>query len=188
MGVYQPSKRGGVRAAPASGVRATVRELGQQAALVAQAPSGARQPSPAAVLALQQSIGNRAVQRLLARQPQRAGSAAPVQRLVANVGKLPLAKLDWITLKTIGVALELGGEGQQIAEWAEADWGKVKPNEPIYLVGHGSAGKLGALGDLKELGAMLAARLPKDYAGEIISLSCRAGQREKATSPLASRS
>jgi len=102
-----------------------------------------------------------------------------VQRMVANVGKRTLDKLnkDWASLSTLSFALQESGDGQIVEEWAAAPYDKIGKSERLYLLGHGSKGKVGSLagGDLIQFAKTLKARLPKGYSGDIVSLNCHSG-------------
>jgi hypothetical protein len=109
-------------------------------------------------------------------------SSAPVQRLIVNVGdetlKAELAKpTGWIIASDIDVALQKGGEDQDIVELSELAGAQFEGEEDIYLVGHGAPGLLGS-----ELPVRVARELnkivPREYKGSITSLSCSAGVGE----------
>lgn len=111
------------------------------------------------------------------------GTGEPaIQRMIANVGKKDLAGMDdWTTLSTLAFALMEGGGEQEIAEWETADFSSIGKGERLYLLGHGSAGKVGSLsGDqIRLLAAKLKKELPEGYSGDIVSLSCHAGRAPK---------
>lgn len=102
-----------------------------------------------------------------------------IQRMIVNVGRKKLDELDWVTLSTIGFALDESGEGQEIVNREDADFSKIGLNERIYLVGHGTG--VQTVGALKEdqiniLGRKLKEELPELYRGDIVAMNCRAGQ------------
>ena len=101
------------------------------------------------------------------------------QRMVVNIGRKNLAELDWVTLSTIGFALDESGFEQMIVNLPKADFSKVGLTERIYLVGHGTG--VQTVGNLKEdainqLGLQLKKSLPEHYMGDIVAMNCRAGQ------------
>ncbi|WP_028885348.1 hypothetical protein [Teredinibacter turnerae] len=110
----------------------------------------------------------------------RSVASAPMQRLIISVGGRTLSEdttrdVGWITASTLQVALDHGGQGQDIIEYAELNgYSKIKADENIYFVGHGSKGKIGTR-DPAELARATGLILPEDYQGSIISLNCSSG-------------
>lgn len=110
----------------------------------------------------------------------RSVASAPMQRLIISVGGRTLSEdttrdVGWITASTLQVALDHGGQGQDIIEYAELNgYSKIKADENIYFVGHGSKGYIGTR-DPAELARATGLILPEDYQGSIISLNCSSG-------------
>ena len=108
-----------------------------------------------------------------------------IQRLVINTGKPELPKEfikdnGWIVASDLDLAFQEGGYTQRVEELNQVDTKqKVGKSENIYLEGHGSAGKLGAV-----LPGVVATELnkiiPGDYTGKIRSHSCSAGVGTKS--------
>ncbi len=119
-----------------------------------------------------------------------AGNA--VQRVIINTGRENLTTelskdTGWIIASDIQVALEQGGEDQQIFELNNVPGNfKVEPGENIYLVGHGSAGKIGHKLP-KDVAPELNRILPDNYTGIVRTLNCSsaAGGGESAVARLA---
>lgn len=105
---------------------------------------------------------------------------SPIQRLIVGVEDISLEeeyKKDsgWIGAKTMGVALFRAGEEQDVIEFHElAGYKKLKKNENIYFVGHGSKNKWSDK-DPNAVAEATGLMLPDGYTGNIVSLSCQSG-------------
>ena len=108
------------------------------------------------------------------------GDNNTIQRLIVNAGKdtlLDEAKKPsgWITLSTLDVGITLD-TSKKIAELDEVDGlGKIGKSENIFIVGHGSEGKM-AHTEPNVLAAELKKVLPTGWAGMVIGLTCNAGK------------
>ncbi len=107
--------------------------------------------------------------------------ARPVaQRLIVNAGKDRLMNeavkpSGWITLKTLQVGLLMDAAGGPVLEMDQlAAHDRIGAEEDVFIVGHGSAGKV-ADADPKVLARGLRAVLPPAWEGAVIGLTCNAG-------------
>ncbi|HEY6896804.1 MAG TPA: DUF4157 domain-containing protein [Rhodocyclaceae bacterium] len=115
-----------------------------------------------------------------AEAPASVNASPVVQRLIVNAGHSRLmdeaAKPSgWITLKTLDVGLHMDAAGGPVLEMDQLD--SISPigdSEHVFIVGHGSAGKVAAA-DPKVLAGVLKPVLPKGWSGMVIGLTCNAG-------------
>jgi hypothetical protein len=109
-----------------------------------------------------------------------------IQRLIVGAQDTNLEtefKKDkgWIAASTMAVALQRGGQDQDVIEFDELRGYQkaIGVNENIYFVGHGSEKKWGDK-DPVDVARETGLKLPVGYKGSITSLSCKSGQKTRS--------
>jgi len=107
-----------------------------------------------------------------------------IQRLIVNAGSSSLLEeaakpSGWITLSTLDVGIKMD-TGTDIVEMDNVgSVGEIGQDENIFIVGHGSTGKVAAANP-STLAGVLKGAIPNDWQGLIAALTCNAGLAESA--------
>lgn len=136
-------------------------------------------PHPAQILSLQRTLGNRAVQRLI------AGAGAPrgaerLQRVVVPITSKGL-KFGTPEQQEDSADVARGASGLRKRDGGHGDAAGPTPlagianGEKIYLHGHGAPGELGGYSATELLAGLKDMGLRKNYSGTIVLASCQSG-------------